>query len=278
MRGMMEIRQLESMQEMDEAEDTMQSAFDASDRAVIPDHVFKICAEKGIVLGAYQEGKQVGMAFGFRGIDNRTVYLHTIGVRKDYTSQGIGEELMRNFLAISRDQDMKKVSLTYDPLLAANAALYLRKAGGKVSEYRQNMYGDQSEGSNVGETPTDRFIVEYGLESAQVRDFISGEPRQRSYDGVQDILIFDSLDLISEEFCIEECKNNITATDIPESEVLGVQVPDDLSLLKKKGGEARARYATREVFEKLLAEDYVITDFISGSGESEQNKYILTKS
>lgn len=154
------------------------SAWGLDAYGAIPAHVMIAAQHQGgLVLGAYQGKKMVGILFGFTSLEGRRPYhySHITGVARDYQSRGVGFKLklaQRRYV-LQRRQNL--VKWTYDPLQAGNAYFNIGKLGTICRIYRRNFYGSLDDSLNRGRV-TDRFEVEWWLNSKRVRDRIRGRP------------------------------------------------------------------------------------------------------
>lgn len=274
------IRELNDPSEMKDTVETLQSAFvGIPDIEAIPDHVFTASAEHGILLGAYDDNEQVGFAMGMgEAGDGDSVYLHATGVKADYQDEALGEELLREFAKTAEDTGLSHVSLTYDPLLGGNARLNIGKAGGTTDTYKENLYGTQQNEANAGESPTDRFSVDFDLTDTEVEVFLDGGEASREFTDPTTVLEVDGNAPDVESSAVEQTQEEpprYEFTASPGEEYVAVEIPQDLSEVKEAETEYEARFATRAVFEGLF-DDYQVIDFISGGSEGfENNTYIL---
>ena len=276
-----DIRELSNPSEMKETVETLQSAFvGIPDIETIPDHIFTASAEHGILLGAYEDDEQVGFAMGMgEAGDGDSVYLHATGVRADYQDEALGEELLREFAMKAEDLGMEHVGLTYDPLLGGNARLNIGKAGGTVDTYKENLYGTQENEANAGESPTDRFSVDFDLTDSEVQAFLDGGEASREFNDPNKVLEVDrnAPEVAKSDIRqTQEQPPQYEFTEVPDDEYVAVEIPRDLSEVKEAETEYEARFATRAVFEGLF-DDYQVVDFISGGDEFENNTYILAQ-
>lgn len=273
-----EIKQLKEISDIKECVNVTKSAWEGiPDIETIPDHVFKAFAENGILLGAEQEGQIVGYAAVMEDMhEDDSYYLHAIGVDPDQAGKNVGKDLM----CFLRDEVLERnsdgsISWTYDPLLGANANLYIEKLGGMVQEYERDMYGNQENSVTAGETPTDRFLVNWDLGSERVETKLENH-YSSPFKDIESLLEVDSSLEPLENYCSLEEKIG----DNNSAEAFGVEIPYDLDLIKKEGKEKEWREATRNVFEPLLNDkNYQVVDFnsdIVNRKKRATNLYILS--
>ena len=135
----------------------------------------------GLVLGAYDGRKMVGVLFGFTALDKGKPYhySHITGVLKDYQGKGVGFKLKlaQRQHVLRQGQDL--VKWTYDPLQAGNAYFNIGKLGGVCRTYWRELYGSLEDSLNRGRL-TDRFEVEWWIRSKRVRDRLERKPGAES--------------------------------------------------------------------------------------------------
>ena len=115
----------------------------------------------GVVLGAFTATDElVGFLFGLTGIDGGEIvhWSHLLGVRDGTRNLGVGRLLKEAQRAELAKRGVKRMSWTFDPLVAKNAYLNLNRLGARVVEYVPNMYGTTTSPLHYG-IPTDRLVV-----------------------------------------------------------------------------------------------------------------------
>lgn len=129
----------------------------------------------GVVIGAFLEGKVVGFCYGFAGFDGAEVYLcsHQLAVLPDRRNLGLGRRLKLEQRAWALAHGYRKIEWTFDPLEARNGFLNLCKLGGYVRTYIRSYYGEMDDELNR-DLPSDRFLLEWDLESSRVERTLSG--------------------------------------------------------------------------------------------------------
>ncbi|MFB6203481.1 MAG: GNAT family N-acetyltransferase [Candidatus Nanohaloarchaea archaeon] len=250
---MTEVRKLEGHEEMEKAVETMESCFSGiPDRELIPDHVFTALSRHGVLLGAFRE-EMVGFAAGFRSGDS--LYLHAMGVLPGARGESVGKDLLREVCRTARDRGLESVALTYDPLMPANARLYIHCAGGEAVEFTRDLYGEQQNDTNAGDTPTDRLHVRIRLDRPDVERFMAGEEagkQEKPPETIED--------------------GGEIREDLPAE--VGFPLPGSLSELEDRE-EVRAREKTREVLGELVERGYVVTGFATEKDGYERSTYVL---
>ena len=154
---------------------------DPADIITVP--VFIITLKRGgILVGAFDDDERmIGFAFSIVGVkDGRpTQWSHMMGVVPQHRRSGLGRalKLAQRERAIAAGFDL--MEWTFDPLQALNAHLNFFKLGVVCDEYARNVYGESTSALHKG-TPTDRFVVEWHLQSPHVeRRIARAEARAR---------------------------------------------------------------------------------------------------
>jgi len=277
------IRLLESTEDMTAAEELQRIVWPGSETDVIPAHLLITATHNGgIVLGAFFEGSMVGLLFGFPGLNmlpdgpHPKHCSHMLGVHPAWRDSGMGFALKRAQWQMVRHQGIDHITWTYDPLLSRNAYLNVAKLGAICNTYRRSEYGDMRDGLNAG-LPSDRFQVDWWLNTARVERRLSKKSR-----GALKLDQFAKAEL-------QPLYRLHTGTDglpyPPEhfspisTALLLLEIPPDFMALKAKDfALARDwRFFTREVFETIFAEGYLITDFIFDHATGKpRSLYVLT--
>lgn len=132
--------------------------------ADIIDQAFLIAlAHSGnLVALATRDGVDVGAAVGFSGPPDAPFHSHIVGVLPGRTGTGVGSALKLHQRAWCLGRGIGRMSWTYDPLVARNAAFNIRRLGALPQQYRQNFYGPMSDAINAGQD-SDRMVIGWDL-------------------------------------------------------------------------------------------------------------------
>ena len=282
------LRFLDSPADMKAAEDLQALVWPESPVDVVPDHLLITLAHNGSpVIGAFEiledgtEFQLIGVAFGFPGIVETPLgrefkyCSHQMGVHPDFESQGIGFALKRAQWQMARQQGYDRITWTYDPLLSCNAYLNVAKLGVVCNTYKREVYGEMRDGLNVG-FPSDRFQVDWWLNTPRVQDRLGDQPAPR--------LKLDNYTAGGAEIInpgqyqeIGSILPTATKLDLLASTpaIVLIEIPAEIQTLKQIDFEAAVtwRLQTREIFETLFSEDYLVTDFIYQSGTKPRSYY-----
>ena len=273
---MIRIVRLTDTEEFAESEEVQRSAWGLKEAPVVPAHVM-IAAQQhsGLVLGAYDGERMVGVLFGFSALERGKPYhySHITGVLKEYQSQGVGFrlKLAQRQQVIRRGQNL--VRWTYDPLQANNAYFNIGKLGAVCETYKRDMYGSLDDSLNKGRL-TDRFMVEWWVESRRVVEKIRGKRKPLTLANV----IAAGAEPANVTERLKPGVRRAVASQLQlKSERLLVEIPERIVRVR----EASQRLATewtsnlRRIFERYFPRGYVASDVIVEKYGGERRVFYL---
>ncbi len=175
-----DIREVESFEEMDECLELQREVFSFPDLEVSPRrHLVVTKQSGGFTLGAYDGDLIVGLAItvpAFLG-EKRGFYSHMAGVKSEYQSLGIGAKLKWAQRERALSENVKYIKWTFQPVQARNAFFNLEKLGAEIKEYVPNFYGTGFSNSGAkAAIESDRIYAEWNLESEKVQCIAQGKP------------------------------------------------------------------------------------------------------
>ena len=237
----------------------------------VPPAVLQISQKVGgVVAGAFDPpGHLVGIVYSIAGWreGEQCHWSHMLAVREQCRDRGIGkalkdfqrEELLR--------QGIRVMYWTYDPLVARNARLNIRKLGVEVVEYVRDMYGVDEASVTDSVIGSDRFVVKWNLEAP---DDNSGATAGTEGDASSTPLVVAAVDASGETTQIEEPLQH---------PVVRVEIPTDIQALKLAMPEvARSwRATTRRVFETYLGNGYGVAGFYSEADSQRCFYYLVAR-
>lgn len=167
-----EIREVETVEEIDASLDLQREVFGFNDLEVSPRRYLIVARQSGgFTLGAFDGGKMVGLAItvpAFQG-ETRVFYSHMAAVSFEYQSYGIGARLKWAQRERALEENVNFIKWTFQPVLARNAFFNLEKLGAVVRRYIPNFYGSGFSNSGVSSTlDSDRVYAEWELDSEKV--------------------------------------------------------------------------------------------------------------
>lgn len=227
----------------------------------------------GILVGAFEQERMIGFAFGFLGNEGHTLKhtSHMLAVLPDLRIKGIGAKIKWFQRAEALKQGLALMTWTYDPLQAINAHLNLTRLGAIARRYYRDVYGEMTDSINSG-VASDRFEVEWHLESERVKtretlrppppDDMDAPPIYRvGWDANGLPYIADEYELAHDSHLME--------------------IPADLQTLKTTSPALAVqwRQRTRDTFERAFAVGYVACEFLRNTDEMGRARvcYVLKK-
>jgi predicted GNAT superfamily acetyltransferase len=284
-----EIRPMTSMTAIREIEPVQRMIWDREDIEVIPAHTFHALAQNGgSLFGAYDGAKLVGFVLGVLGtvqspqrIDQVAaarlkMYSVIAGVLAEYQGRGIGYRLKMAQREFALRVGVRLITWTYDPLESLNGRFNIGKLGAVCHHYLRHFHGDMT-GLNAG-LPTDRFEAEWWVTSNRVEGRAVRGRRGLSLDAL----------LGGGSRLLNETSANEDGLPVPPDRLassrggnlLLVEIPSRFQEIKRRDFDLALhwRLHTRQIFEKLFQENYMVTDFVfqqepEGRGRS---FYLLT--
>ena len=270
------LRALTSIGEMDQVVDLEEQIWGygapGSDSPYPARALFALAESGGLVAGAFAGGDLVGFALAWLGSENgtRVPYLHSqlVGVLPAYRAHGIGYHLKLFQRDYALDSGLELIKWTFDPLLAANAHLNLKKLGSVIRSYVPNYYGNLQSRFTRG-IASDRVWVSWFVQSQRVRErldrssssTVAGLPRATRVkpdpiSGLARLAGF-RLDL--------------------DSKRLLVEVPGDFNTLRSAEPKLAREWQRkiREIFVHYLNRNYCASDFFFLDGHG---AYLLDRS
>lgn len=300
---------LDMPEEMNAVEDLQRIVWPGAETEIVPTHLLVTAAHNGgLIIGAYLnpedsasrrisdetvidagaplDAELIGFVFGFPGLyftpdGPRPKHCsHMLAVHPNHRHRGAGFLLKRAQWQMIRRQGLDRITWTYDPLLGLNASLNIARLGAVCSTYLRDAYGQLRDALNAG-LPTDRFQVDWWINSARVNRRLSKQVREQL-----DLAHY----LSAGASIINPSQTNTAGLPVPPKDTAGlaetrgeprlllVEIPADWSALRAAdlGLALEWRLHSRAIFEQLFAAGYLITDFIQLPGSSPRSFYALS--
>jgi len=280
-----DIRLLDTPEEMAAVEKLERLVWPGDETEIVPVHMLRAVTNNGgVLIGAYEGDQLVGFVFGFPGIEETSAgprpkhASHMAGIHPDYCDRGLGFSLKRAQWQIVRSQGLDHINWTYDPLQSRNAYLNIAKLGAICNIYIPEYYGEMRDSLNVG-LPSDRFKVDWWLNTPRVEKRLNQEKRHRL-----DLAHFTSAGAvivnpanIREDSFIEPFQDSPSLPASP-APLLLVEIHPDFQALKAASPDLALawRLHTRDIFQALFTNGYIVTDFIFEPGSQPRSFYILS--
>lgn len=283
-----QVKPLKTLDEMRSVVDLQKSFWGQDAESSIPAHMlFSIASYGGHVLAAFDDARIIGVVVGFLGTNveetdrpamaNLQMVSKRMVVLPEYRGQGIGYRLKLAQRDLTVKQGIRMVTWTYDPLLALNAHLNIRKLGAISGRYLQDYYGVSDQGGLVLLGSSDRLQVEWWVTNRRVEERLNGT---RGDLGIQQYL--DAHTPIvntttADTHGIPWPPENII---MPSGTLALAEIPANYEAITMNDPVlARAwRLHTRDIFKRLLSRGYVVTDFVRTALEGRDRAfYVLSQ-
>jgi predicted GNAT superfamily acetyltransferase len=235
----------------------------------VPSSILMIAQETGgVASGAFHGDRLIGFVFGITGIrdDRRIHWSDMLAVLPEYRDQGLGHRLKIHQRELLLGHGVERVLWTFDPLVARNAFLNLRRLGALARTYRRDLYGRSTSHLHAG-IGTDRLLAEWWIDSPRVRQSLSGErPAPRDLDRV----------LLNPPETATYRARPGEAQRAPRGDALEIAVPADIQELKTHAPDLALawRENVRTAFEAAFAAGYQAVDMLRGDAFA---RYILER-
>src|SRR5437763_5429475 len=122
------IRDLEGFEDLQKAEAVEREVWTLADRDALPMTMAVATKAAGSIwIGAFDGNEMAGFAFGFLGIENGHLMLHShmLAVREPYRDLDVGHKLKLAQRDRALAMRIKEITWTFDPLQSKNAHLNL---------------------------------------------------------------------------------------------------------------------------------------------------------
>lgn len=270
-----EIRLAKTWEECVQCEELQKRVWEMPDyRDVVPANLLITALKNGgILVGAFDQNRMVGFAFGFLGSEGRRLKhtSHMLAVLPDLRVKGIGAQIKWFQRTEAVKQGLHLMTWTYDPLQAVNAHLNLTRLGAIARRYYRDVYGEMTDGINSG-VPSDRFEAEWHLESERVK--VRETLRSPTSSAVDAAPIYsvewdsDTLPFIADE------------NELSRDTHL-IEIPADFQNLKTTNPAlgVQWRQRTRATFERAFAAGYAACEVQRNTDENGRARvfYVLKK-
>lgn len=284
------IRPLKTHDEFHTCEDVQRAAWHMGQHGEeVPAHMLQAVQwHGGAVLGAFTPaGEMIGFVFGFlgTGTDEQAAQMggspyvhcsHMMGIVPAWQGRSVGYRLKLAQREHVLAQGLRLIVWTFDPLQSRNARLNIEKLGGICRRYIRNAYGELDEAINAG-LPTDRFELEWWVDSPRVRARLEQPPRSRALD---DWLEAGAQLVNPSTVRTDGLRGPGRVIPAFEADPILIEIPGDVNALKQADMElARAwRFHIRELCEQAFGAGYVVSRFVTeGRGPSRRSFYVLER-
>lgn len=176
---------LMTLDDMRPAVDLQRVYWGEDTESVVPAHMlFSLAQHGGHVLAAHDGNRLVGILIGFLGTDgdpdrpalaNLQMVSKRMVVLPGYRNGGVGYRLKLAQRQMAIRAGVRLITWTFDPLLALNAHLNVRKLGAICTAFLPDYYGTSGAGGLATLGSSDRLAVEWWVTNRRVEVRLSGE-------------------------------------------------------------------------------------------------------
>jgi len=279
------IKPLKTLDEMRVAVELQKTFWGNDPESVIPAHMlFSIASYGGHVLSAMDGARMIGVLIGFLGTNteeatrpamaNLQMVSKRMVVLPEYRGQGVGYRLKLAQRDATIQQGIRMVTWTFDPLIALNAHLNIRKLGAISHRYLENYYGTSEEGGLATLGSSDRLQVEWWVTNRRVEERLNGKRGdlnlQQYLDANTPVANATTADSHGTPWPAEQ-------TIMPSGTLVLVEIPVSYAtIIKTDPVLARAwRLHSRDLFKRLMNMGYVVTDFVRTLYEGRDRAFYL---
>jgi predicted GNAT superfamily acetyltransferase len=270
------LRDLSSIEDLKQVREVEREVWGLAEGDAIP--LLLAIAERAagnIFIGAFDQKKLVGFAFGFFGREHGqiTIHSHMVAVLEAYRQLDVGWRLKLAQRERALALGVREMTWTFDPLQSRNAHFNFAKLGVVSENYKPDFYGAESS-SMLHRNGTDRLWVRWLLSSRRVRDRISGR------DGRAEVL--DTLRHLAPLVRFSG-DGRPTRADLKEAlarERVKIEIPGEILEVERSDMElAREwRAATRWAFTESLRAGFFVAEYCrSIRGQQGPGAYLLQK-
>ena len=270
------IRDLDSFEDLQQAEKVEKEVWGLADMDVLPLTMAIATKEAGnIWLGAFDKDRLIGFAFGFLGMEQGHVMLHShmLAVRDAYRDLNVGLKLKLAQRDRALGARLQEMTWTFDPLQSKNAHFNFLKLGVVSHTYKINFYGPETS-SPLHRNGTDRLWVRWPLASRRVQERIQGKDKRA-----------ELLDILSRLSPLIRFNGDgrPARTDVQTAvsrQRVAIEIPSDIGEVERKDPALAQewREATRWAFTEALKAGFIVAEFCrTVRGMQGPGAYLLEK-
>jgi predicted GNAT superfamily acetyltransferase len=270
------IRSLESLEDLKQVEAVEREVWEVSDLDVVPLTLAVATKAAGSIwLGAFDGAALVGFAFGFLGMEegNLTVHSHMLAVRESYRDLNLGYKLKLAQRDRALALGIQQMTWTFDPLQGKNAHFNFGKLGVVSSRYAVDFYGPETS-SILHRNSTDRLWVKWPMASRRVQARLQGNDNRPE--------VLDALSVLAPliQFNGDGKPARSDLSTALARQRIAIEIPGDIGSVEEEDPDlAREwRLATRWAFTEALKSGFLVAEFCrTVRGQQGPGVYLLEK-
>ncbi len=270
------IRDLSSFDDLKQVKAVEKEVWGVQDVDVVPLALAVAIKEAGnLWIGAFDADKLVGFAFGFFGMEDAhlTVHSHMLAVCSDYRDLNLGFRLKQ----VQRERvlalGIRRVTWTFDPLQSKNAHLNFAKLGVISNAYKPDFYGPATS-STLHRNGTDRLWVTWPIASRRVQTRLQGNDNRPE--------VLDALSTLTPLVAFNgdgrPARSDLQAALARQR--IAIEVPSEIAAVERQDQELARdwRMATRWAFAEAIKHGFLVAEFCRGvRGQQGPGVYLLEK-
>ena len=275
------LRDLETFDDLKQVEAVEREVWGLSELDTMPLTLTIASREAGSIwIGAFDGAKLVGFAFGFLGIEQGrlNVHSHMLAVLDRYRSMDLGYKLKLaqrdRILALrANDTRISEMNWTFDPLQSRNAHLNFAKLGVISEAYKVDFYGPETS-SVLHRNSTDRLWVRWAMKSRRVEDRLKGKSnRAEMVDALSTVV-----PLVRFDGTGRPLRSDLAAA--LGRQRVAIEIPSDIGYVEHKHPELAKQWRldTRWAFTEALGSGFFVAEFCRTlRGQQGPGAYLLEK-
>lgn len=162
-RGDVEIRQLESVDEVFAAVGVFAQVWGGDDGGMPPNLLRALAFSGNYAVGLWEGERMIGASAAFFAEPGaRSMHSHVTGILPGSQRSGLGRQLKQHQREWALARGVGHITWTFDPLVARNAHFNLTVLGARAVRFLPNHYGPMDDDINRGDE-TDRLLVSWAL-------------------------------------------------------------------------------------------------------------------
>ena len=226
----------------------------------------------GVAAGAFApDGRLIGFVFGMTGVQNGATvhWSDMLAVRPEVQNVGVGRRLKEFQRQAVKQVGGRVIYWTFDPLVARNAHLNFNVFGVRAIEYARDMYGNDTGSDLHRDIGTDRLVVAWPVDDAELAERKRETSRAREADAYRSAAVVGDAERPDKRW----------DDSIGKSSHLRIAVPLDVSVLQANDASRAAnwRMSTRAAFEAAFAKGYHVDGFLIDA-DRERGFYLVSRS
>jgi predicted GNAT superfamily acetyltransferase len=251
----LDFREITEPVELRAVEQLQKEVWGIPDLDVVPlSQLVAATAAGGVLIGAFDDAKLAGFAYGFAGYEHgrTTHHSHMLAVLPGYRNFSVGYRLKLAQRQFVMEQGIEAMTWTFDPLQSLNAYFNFNRLGVVSDRYFVSFYGEDA-ASFLHGNGTDRLWVTWQLNSRRVCDRIDGTGSEGDIREVVPLVELGENDT-PDRNRLDECLSLDHAA---------IEIPANINELERRDRQIAIewREATRWAFTEAINKGFIVAGF-----------------